>query len=77
MGLLGGEIWHTRYDQLTRMKEGINNELCDIKLIIDLKRILRLSYGLHYKVSMKCTAINKKVLICLMMQTKVYWIKKD
>ncbi|RAP49104.1 MAG: DNA primase, partial [Methanosphaera sp. rholeuAM270] len=48
----------TRYDKLVRMIAGINHEICDAKVSIDLKRILRLPSTLHYKVSMKCTAIN-------------------
>ena len=40
------------------MIAGINHELCDTKVSIDLKRILRLPSTLHYKVSMKCTAIK-------------------
>ena len=41
------------------MIAGINHELCDTKVSIDLKRILRLPSTLHYKVSMKCTAVKK------------------
>ena len=37
---------------------GKHKELCDTKVSIDLKRILRLPSSLHYKVSMKCTAIK-------------------
>lgn len=57
-GLVRGEIRPTRYDKLVRMIAGINHELCDTKVSIDLKRILRLPSTLHYKVSMKCTAIK-------------------
>lgn len=57
-GLVRGEIKPTRYDKLVRMIAGINRELCDTKVSIDLKRILRLPSTLHYKVSMKCTAIK-------------------
>ena len=57
-GIIRGEIKPTRYDKLVRMIAGINHELCDTKVSIDLKRILRLPSTLHYKVSMKCTAIK-------------------
>ena len=40
-GLVRGEIKPTRYDKLVRMIAGINHELCDTKVSIDLKRILR------------------------------------
>ena len=53
-----GELKPTRYYKLVRMIAGINRELCDTKVSIDLKRILRLPSTLHYKVSMKCTAIK-------------------
>ena len=36
----------------------IHKELCDTKVSIDLKRILRLPSTLHYKVSMKCMSIK-------------------
>ena len=57
-GLVRGEIRPTRYDKITRSIAGIHKELCDTKVSIDLKRILRLPSTLHYKVSMKCTAIK-------------------
>ena len=57
-GLVRGQIKPTRYDKLTRMIAGINRELCDTKVSIDTKRILRLPSTLHYKVSMKCTSIK-------------------
>ena len=57
-GLVRGEIKPTRYDKITRSIAGIHKELCDTKVSIDLKRILRLPSTLHYKVSMKCTAIK-------------------
>lgn len=40
------------------MIAGINHQLCDTKVSIDTKRILRLPSTLHYKVSMKCVAIK-------------------
>ena len=57
-GLIRGEIKPNRYDKLTRMIAGINKHLCDTKVSIDLKRILRLPSTLHYKVSMKCMAVK-------------------
>ena len=40
------------------MIAGINRQLCDTKVSVDTKRILRLPSTLHYKVSMKCMAIK-------------------
>ena len=57
-GLVRGEITPTRYEKLIRMIAGINHELCDTKVSIDTKRILRLPSTLHYKVSMKCMAVK-------------------
>ena len=57
-GLLRGEIGIRRYDKLVNKISAINRGLCDTKVSIDLKRILRLPSTLHYKVSMKCTAVH-------------------
>ena len=57
-GIVRGEIKPTRYDKLTHMIAGINQRLCDTKVSIDTKRILRLPSTLHYKVSMKCMAVK-------------------
>ena len=57
-GLVRGQIGMKRYDKLVRMIAGINERLCDTKVSVDTKRILRLPSTLHYKVSMKCTAVK-------------------
>jgi len=57
-GLVRGQIKPGKYDKLTRMIAGINRQLCDTKVSVDTKRILRLPSTLHYKVSMKCKAIK-------------------
>lgn len=57
-GIVRGEITPRRYEKLVRMIAGINRELCDTKVSIDTKRILRLPSTLHYKVSMKCVAVK-------------------
>ena len=58
-GIVWGEIKHTLYDKQVIMITGKNHELCDTKVSIDLKSILQLPSTLHYKVSMKCTAVKK------------------
>ena len=57
-GLVIGQIGIKRYDKLVRMISGINKLLCDRKVSVDTKRILRLPSSLHYKVSMKCVGIK-------------------
>ena len=57
-GLLRGHIKPERYDKLMGMIAGINRLLCDTKVSIDTKRILRLPSTLNYKVNMKCTPIK-------------------
>jgi len=57
-GIVRGEIRAIEYDKLVRMIAGINRELCDTKVSVDLKRILRLPSTLHYKVSMKCMRVK-------------------
>ena len=57
-GQIRGGIKPHRYEKLTKMIAGINKHLCDTKVSIDTKRILRLPSTLHYKVSMKCTSIK-------------------
>ena len=57
-GIVKGEIRPTRYDKLLVKIANIHKGLCDTKVSIDTKRILRLPSTLHYKVSMKCTAIK-------------------
>ena len=47
-GLVRGEIRPTRYDKITRSIAGIHKELCDTKVSIDLKRILRLPSIVYY-----------------------------
>ena len=56
-GLVRGQIKPERYDKLLGMIAGINKLLCDRKVSMDTKRILRLPSTLNYKVSMKCTSI--------------------
>jgi len=48
----------TRYDKLLTKIANIQKGLCDTKVSIDTKRILRLPSTLHYKVSMKCMAVK-------------------
>lgn len=57
-GIVRGEIRPTRYDKLLAKISNIHKGLCDTKVSIDTKRILRLPSTLHYKVSMKGTAIK-------------------
>ncbi len=57
-GLVRGQIKPERYDKLMGMVAGINRLLCDTKVSVDTKRILRLPSTLNYKVSMKCMTIN-------------------
>ena len=57
-GLVRGQITPTRYDKLLPKIANIHKTLCDTKVTIDTKRILRLPSTLHYKVSMKCMAIK-------------------
>ena len=57
-GLLRGEIGLRRYNKLQNKIAAINRGLCDTKVSVDTKRILRLPSTLHYKVSMKCTAVK-------------------
>ena len=57
-GLVRGEIRPTRYDKLLIKIANIHKGLCDTKVSIDTKRILRLPSTLHYKVRMKCTTIK-------------------
>lgn len=57
-GLVRGEIRPTRYDNLLVKIANIHKGLCDTKVSIDTKRILRLPSTLHYKVSMKCMSIK-------------------
>ena len=57
-GLIRGQITPSRYDKLVEMIAEINHHLCDTKVSIDTKRILRLPSTLHHKVSMKCMAIR-------------------
>ena len=57
-GLLRGQIGTRRYDKLQDKIAAIHRGLCDTKVSIDTKRILRLPSTLHYKVSMKCTSIK-------------------
>ena len=57
-GLVRGEIRPTRYDKLLEKIANIHKELCDTKVSIDTKRILRLPSSLHYKVSMKCMDVR-------------------
>ena len=40
------------------MIAGINGKLCDTKVSVDVKRILRLPSTLNYKISMKCMTIK-------------------
>ena len=57
-GIVRGEIRPTRYDKLLLKIANIQKGLCDTKVSIDTKRILRLPSTLHYKVSMKCMAVK-------------------
>jgi DNA primase small subunit len=57
-GLVRGELRPTRYDKLLEKIANIQKGLCDTKVSIDTKRILRLPSSLHYKVSMKCMAVR-------------------
>jgi len=57
-GLVRGQIRPTRYDKLLTKIANIQKGLCDTKVIIDTKRILRLPSTLHYKISMKCMTIK-------------------
>ena len=57
-GIVRGEMRPTRYDKLLTKIANIQKGLCDTKVSIDTKRILRLPSTLHYKVSMKCMAVK-------------------
>jgi len=57
-GLVRGELRLTRYDKLLGKIANIQKGLCDTKVSIDTKRILRLPSTLHYKVSMKCVSVK-------------------
>nr|WQH65309.1 DNA primase catalytic subunit PriS [Methanosphaera sp. ISO3-F5] len=57
-GIVRGEIRPTRYDKLLLKIANIQKGLCDTKVSIDTKRILRLPSTLHYKVSMKYMAVK-------------------
>ena len=57
-GIVRGQIRPTRYDKLLVKIANLQQGLCDTKVSVDTKRILRLPSSLHYKVSMKCMAIR-------------------
>ena len=57
-GLLRLQVEEDRYDKLLPVMAGIHARLCDVKVSVDTKRLLRLPGTLHYKVSMKCMAVK-------------------